>query len=160
MRTVGTVARGIRAPLIKSGDDLAKIVVESVIAASDAEGFPFRDKDVIGITEAIVARAQGNYANTDQIAADIRRKFPDGEVGLIFPILSRNRFGNVLKEGPVEDFSNREEVAKLLRFASTRNTSDAQDVSLTDYIAKMPEKQKCIYYLVSGSYASAATSPA
>lgn len=68
-------------------------------------------------------------------------------------------FGNVLKEGPVEDFSNREEVAKLLRFASTRNTSDTQDVSLTDYIAKMPEKQKCIYYLVSGSYASAATSP-
>ena len=61
-------------------------------------------------------------------------------------------FGNVLKEGPVEDFSNREEVAKLLRFASTRNTSDAQDVSLTDYIAKMPEKQKCIYYLVSVSY--------
>ena len=68
-------------------------------------------------------------------------------------------FGNVLKEGPVEDFTNREEVAKLLRFASTRNTGDAQDVSLADYIAKMPEKQKCIYYLVSGSYASAATSP-
>ena len=68
-------------------------------------------------------------------------------------------FGNVLKEGPVEDFTNREEVAKLLRFASTRNTGDAQDVSLADYIAKMPEKQKRIYYLVSGSYASAATSP-
>ena len=97
MRTVGTVARGIRAPLIKSGDDLAKIVVDSVLAASDAEGFPFHDRDVIGITEAIVARSQGNYASTDQIAADIRAKFPGGELGIVFPILSRNRFGNVLK---------------------------------------------------------------
>ena len=68
-------------------------------------------------------------------------------------------FGNVLKEGPVEDFGNREEVAKLLRFASTHNTGDAQDVSLTDYVSRMSDKQKCIYYLVSGSYASAATSP-
>ena len=91
-RTVGTVSRGVRAPIIRSGDDLAKIVTESVLAASEAEGFAVRDRDIVAMTEAIVARAQGNYATTDDIAEDIKAKYPDGEVGIIFPILSRNRF--------------------------------------------------------------------
>ena len=91
-RTVGTVSRGVRAPIIRSGDDLAKIVTESVLAASEAEGFAVRDRDIVAMTEAIVARAQGNYATTDDIAEDIKAKYPDGEVGVIFPILSRNRF--------------------------------------------------------------------
>ena len=97
MRTVGTVARGVRAPLIKFGDKLADIVCDSVLAASKEEGFELRDRDVIGITEAIVARSQGNYATCDQITTDIKNKFPSGEFAIIFPILSRNRFANLLK---------------------------------------------------------------
>jgi len=93
---VGTTARGIRAPLINPGDDLAAIVADSVIKASESEGFSLRDHDVVGVTEAVVARAQGNFADLEQIAADIRSKFPSGELGIIFPILSRNRFSNVL----------------------------------------------------------------
>ncbi len=94
---VGTVSRGVRAPIIRSGDDLAKIVTESVLLAAEDEGAPIRDRDVIAMTEAIVARAQGNYASTDDIAKDIRNKFPSGEFGVIFPILSRNRFSVCLK---------------------------------------------------------------
>lgn len=97
MRTVGTVARGVRAPLIKAGDDLAEIVVDSVLAASKEEGFTLQERDVIGITEAIVARSQGNYATCGQITADIKNKFPSGEFAIIFPILSRNRFSNLLR---------------------------------------------------------------
>jgi len=97
MRTIGTVARGIRAPLIKTGDDMARIVVESVLAASKEENFPLRDRDVVAVTEAVVARAQGNYASCAQIARDIRSKFPGGELAVTFPILSRNRFSNILK---------------------------------------------------------------
>ena len=96
-RFVGTVSRGIRAPIIRQGDDIAQIVVDSVIAASQGEGFPLRDRDVIAVTEAVVGRAQGNYATTDQIAADVAAKFPSGEIGLIFPILSRNRFAICLR---------------------------------------------------------------
>ena len=96
-RFVGTVSRGIRAPIIRQGDDIAKIVVDSVLAASQGEGFPLRDRDVIAVTEAVVGRAQGNYATTDQIAADVAAKFPEGEIGLIFPILSRNRFAICLR---------------------------------------------------------------
>ncbi len=96
-RFTGTVSRGIRAPIIRQGDDIAKIVVDSVIAASEGEGFPLRDRDVIAVTEAVVGRAQGNYATTDQIAADVAAKFPEGEIGLIFPILSRNRFAICLR---------------------------------------------------------------
>ena len=91
-RTVGTVSRGVRAPIIRSGDDLAKIVTESVLTAAEAEGYAVRDRDIVAMTEAIVARAQGNYATTDDIAEDIKAKYPSGEVGVIFPILSRNRF--------------------------------------------------------------------
>ena len=97
MKSVGTVARSLRAPLIKSGDDIAQIVVDSVLTAANEEGFELRDKDIVGITEAVVARAQGNYASCAQVAADIRNKYPDGILALTFPILSRNRFSNILK---------------------------------------------------------------
>ena len=96
-RLVGTVSRGVRAPIIRENDDICKIVVESVINASISEGFSLRDKDVVGITEAVVARAQGNYATVDDVAADIKTKFPDGTFGVVFPILSRNRFSICLK---------------------------------------------------------------
>lgn len=96
-RVVGTIARGIRAPIIRQGDDIAEIVTQSVIAAAEREAFALRDRDVIAVTEAVVARAQGNYATLDHIAADIKAKFGDGPLGVIFPILSRNRFAMVLK---------------------------------------------------------------
>ena len=96
-RRVGTVSRGIRCPIIREGDDLAKIVTDSVIEASEYEGFPLRDKDVISITESIVARAQGNYASVNDIADDVRAKLGGGTIGVIFPILSRNRFAICLK---------------------------------------------------------------
>lgn len=96
-RLVGTVSRGVRAPIIRENDDICKIVVDSVINASISEGFSLRDKDVVGITEAVVARAQGNYATVDDVAADIKAKFPDGTFGVVFPILSRNRFSICLK---------------------------------------------------------------
>ena len=96
-RLVGTISRGVRAPIIRENDDICKIVVESVINASISEGFSFHDKDVIGITEAVVARAQGNYATVDDVATDIKNKFPEGTIGVVFPILSRNRFSICLK---------------------------------------------------------------
>lgn len=95
--TIGTIARGVRAPIIREGDDLAKIVCESVLAASADAGFGFNDRDVVAVTEAVVARAQGNYATVDAIAADVAAKFPQGEFGVIFPILSRNRFAICLR---------------------------------------------------------------
>ena len=91
-RMVGTVSRGIRAPIIRSGDDLAAIVTDSILEASREDGFEIRDRDIVAMTEAIVARAQGNYASVDDIAADVRAKFGGETVGVIFPILSRNRF--------------------------------------------------------------------
>ncbi|MBQ5840467.1 MAG: coenzyme F420-0:L-glutamate ligase [Clostridia bacterium] len=97
MRLVGTVSRGIRCPIIRQGDDLAAIVADSVLAAAESEGFPLRDRDVISITESIVARAQGNYATIDAIAADVKAKLGGGTIGVIFPILSRNRFSICLK---------------------------------------------------------------
>ncbi len=96
-RAVGTVSRGVRAPIIREGDDLANIVVSSVLDAAKNENFPINDKDVIGVTEAVVARAQGNYATVDAIAADIKAKFPSGEFGVLFPIMSRNRFAICLR---------------------------------------------------------------
>ena len=96
-RMVGTVSRGVRAPIIRSGDDLVEIVSASVLEAAKSENFEIRDHDIIAMTEAIVARAQGNYASTDDIAADVKAKFPGGTVGVIFPILSRNRFSICLK---------------------------------------------------------------
>ena len=96
-RYVGTTSRGIRLPIIKQGDDLSKIVVDSVLEASKNEPFNINDRDVIAITESIVARSQGNYATVDDIAVDVRKKFSGGTVGIIFPILSRNRFAILLK---------------------------------------------------------------
>ncbi len=96
-RRVGTVSRGIRCPIIREGDDLAAIVTESVLEAAKYEGFELRERDVISITESIVARAQGNYASVDDIAADVRAKLGGKTVGVIFPILSRNRFAICLK---------------------------------------------------------------
>lgn len=99
MATVGTISRGIKAPIIKKGDDLVSIVVDSLLAAANDKdtGFKIQDRDVLAVTEAVVARSQGNYATVEQIAKDVRAKTGGGTVGLIFPILSRNRFSLLLK---------------------------------------------------------------
>ncbi len=96
-RMIGTVSRGVRAPIIKSGDDIVEIVASSVLEASEDAGFQFNDKDIVAMTEAIVARAQGNYATVDDIAEDVKAKFGGETVGVIFPILSRNRFAICLR---------------------------------------------------------------
>ncbi len=96
-RTVGTISRGIRCPIIREGDNLAQIVTDSVLAAASEENFEIRDRDVISITESVVARSQGNYATVDAIAEDVRTKTGGGTVGVIFPILSRNRFAICLR---------------------------------------------------------------
>lgn len=96
-RVVGTVSRGLRCPIIHEGDDIEQIVVDSVLKAAEVEGFEIRDRDIVSITESIVARAQGNYATIDQIAQDVHAKFKDETIGVIFPILSRNRFSNILR---------------------------------------------------------------
>lgn len=96
-RAVGTVVRGLRSPIINEGDDIEQITVETVLEAAKAEGYTIEDRDIISITESIVARAQGNYASIDAIATDIRTKFEKGTIGVIFPILSRNRFSTLLQ---------------------------------------------------------------
>lgn len=96
-RFVGTVSRGLRAPIIRQGDDLAQITVDCVLRAAKNEGFSIQDRDIIAVTEAVLARAQGNYAHIRDIAADIQQKFGNDTVGVIFPILSRNRFAICLK---------------------------------------------------------------
>ena len=96
-RMVGTVSRGIRAPIIRNGDDIVEIVTDSILEASKDDGFQIRDRDIVAMTEAIVARAQGNYASVDDIAADVKAKFGGETVGVIFPILSRNRFAICLR---------------------------------------------------------------
>ncbi len=96
-RMVGTVVRGLRAPIIRKGDNIEEIVVNSVLDASKAEGFTIRDRDVVAVTESVVARAQGNYASIDAIAKDISSKFGNETIGVIFPILSRNRFAICLR---------------------------------------------------------------
>ena len=96
-KTVGTIARGIRTPIISSGDDLVKIVTDSVLEASKEEKFEIGERDIIAVTEAVVARAQNNYATIDEIAIDVKNKFPNGTIGVIFPILSRNRFAVCLR---------------------------------------------------------------
>ena len=96
-RKIGTVSRGVRCPIIREGDDLAAIVTESVLSAAQAEGFALRDRDVIAVTESIVARAQGNYASVAAIAADVKEKLGGETIGVMFPILSRNRFAICLK---------------------------------------------------------------
>lgn len=96
-RRVGTISRGIRCPIIREGDDIAAIVVNSVCEAAEIEGFALNDKDVVSVTESVVARAQGNYASVDAISEDIKAKLGDDTIGVIFPILSRNRFAICLR---------------------------------------------------------------
>ena len=96
-RMIGTVSRGVRAPIIRQGDDIVQIVTDSVLEAAADEGFKFNDRDIVAMTEAVVARAQGNYATVDDIATDVKTKFGGETVGVIFPILSRNRFAICLR---------------------------------------------------------------
>lgn len=96
-RVVGTVVRGIRTPIVHEGDSIERIVVESLLKAAEVEGFALRDRDVVGVTESVVARAQGNYASVDTIAHDIKNKFRGDTLGVMFPILSRNRFAILLR---------------------------------------------------------------
>ncbi|MBQ4576913.1 MAG: coenzyme F420-0:L-glutamate ligase, partial [Firmicutes bacterium] len=96
-RMIGTVSRGVRAPIIREGDNLAEIVVDSVVKACASEGIEFNDRDIVAVTEAVVARAQGNYASIDDIAQDVREKLGGETIGVIMPILSRNRFSVCLK---------------------------------------------------------------
>ena len=96
-RMVGTVSRGVRAPIISSGDDIVEIVTNSVLEASANDGFEIRNRDIVAITESIVARAQGNYATVDNIAVDVKAKLGGETIGVIFPILSRNRFAICLR---------------------------------------------------------------
>ena len=96
-RKIGTISRGVRCPIIREGDDIAAIVVDSVIEAANAEGFELRDRDVVAVTESVVARAQGNYASVDAIAKDVKAKLGGETIGVIFPILSRNRFAICLR---------------------------------------------------------------
>lgn len=96
-RKVGTISRGIRCPIIRQGDDIASIVVKSLMEAAESEGFELRDRDVVSVTESVVARAQGNYASVEAIAADVKAKLGGETIGVIFPILSRNRFAICLK---------------------------------------------------------------
>ena len=97
MRNVGTTVRGIRTPIIKENDDLANIVVNSLMAAKESEEFEFKDKDIVAITEAVVGISEGNYVTVDDIASDVQNKFPSRNIGVVYPILSRNRFSMILK---------------------------------------------------------------
>jgi F420-0:gamma-glutamyl ligase len=132
-RTVGTIARGIRTPIVKEGDDLIQTVVDSVLEAAKEENFQLRDKDVIGITESLVARAQGNYADIDAIGKDVANKFPD-EIGIVFPILSRNRFSILLK-GIIK--SNRK-VHLLLSYPSDEVGNQLMDMDEMDKLDLNP----------------------
>ena len=97
MRCVGTVVHGIRTPIVKENDDLATIVVDSLMAAKESEGFEFKDKDIVAITEAVVGISEGNYVTVDDVAEDVKSKFPSKNIGVVYPILSRNRFSIILK---------------------------------------------------------------
>ncbi|MCR5162151.1 MAG: coenzyme F420-0:L-glutamate ligase, partial [Lachnospiraceae bacterium] len=97
MRTVGTVSRGVRLPIVKQGDDLIKVVTDSIKAMGEEQGLTFHEKDVVAVTESVVARVQGNYVGIDDIAADCRAKFGGDKIGIVFPILSRNRIAICLK---------------------------------------------------------------
>lgn len=127
-RLVGTVSRGIRAPIIREGDDIARIVVDSVLSASASAGFQLGDQDVVAVTEAVVARAQGNYATVEQIAADVKAKFGDHTVGVVFPILSRNRFAICLKGIA----SGAKKVVLMLSYPSDEVGNHLIDLDLVD----------------------------
>ncbi len=127
-RITGTVVRGIRAPIINSGDDIAKIVADSVMKASEIEGFAVRDRDIAAITESVVARSQGNYASIDAIAQDIRSKFGNDTIGVIFPILSRNRFAICLR-GIAKGASK---IVLMLSYPSDEVGNHLVDIDLLD----------------------------
>ena len=97
MRTTGVTSRGIVTPVFQQGDDLVKAVTECICNASENEGFALHDRDIVAVTEAVVGRTQGNYATCEQIAKDIRNKLGEGPIGIVFPILSRNRFSILLR---------------------------------------------------------------
>ncbi|HZK01783.1 MAG TPA: coenzyme F420-0:L-glutamate ligase [Anaerovoracaceae bacterium] len=127
-RMVGTVARGLRAPIIRQGDDLEKIAIDTVMKAYEAEGFKPRDRDILCMTEAVVARAFGNYATADQLAIDVSDKFGEDTVGVIFPILSRNRFAVCLK-GIAKGVAN---IVLMLSYPADEVGNRLIDVDLID----------------------------
>lgn len=133
MRTVGTTARGIRTPIVRRGDDLVNIVVDSLIQAATSSGFNIGDRDVLGITESLLARAQGNYASAYDISTDIKQKFPS-TIGIVFPILSRNRFSIILK-GIID--SGRD-VVLLLSYPSDEVGNHLMDVDKMDELKINP----------------------
>ena len=127
-RLIGTVSRGIRAPIIREGDDLAAIVVDSVVNALESENIAIGEKDVIAVTEAVLGRAQGNYATVDNVAADMRAKFGTGTVGVIFPILSRNRF-SILLRGIAK---GADKIVLMLSYPSDEVGNHLMDMDLLD----------------------------
>lgn len=133
VRTVGTTSRGIRTPIVKKGDDLVNIVVDSLLKAASSENFNINDRDVLGITESLLARAQGNYATADAIGKDIELKFPS-TVGLVFPILSRNRFSIILK-GII---SSGRKIVLLLSYPSDEVGNHLMDVDKMDELKINP----------------------
>ncbi len=132
-RTVGTTARGIRTPIIKKGDDLANIVVDSLLEASIKENFQIESRDVLGITESLLARAQGNYVATSAISQDIKEKFPS-TIGLVFPILSRNRFSIILKS----IIESGRKVVLLLSYPSDEVGNHLMDIDKMDELKINP----------------------
>ncbi|MBR6413331.1 MAG: coenzyme F420-0:L-glutamate ligase [Oscillospiraceae bacterium] len=128
MRTIGTVVRGVRAPIIRQGDDIAAITAESVMAAWEEAGIIPRDRDVVAVTESVVARAQGNYATIQQVAADVKAKTGGGTVGVAFPILSRNRFSLLLKSIALAS----KKVVVLLSYPSDEVGNHLVDLDLLD----------------------------
>ena len=130
MRYIGTQAKGIRLPIINKGDPLAKIVTDHVVDTAKYEGFSLKENDIVAVTEAIVAKAQGNYATLDQVASDIRQKYPSGQVGVVFPILSRNRFFNILKSIVL----GAKEVFVLLSYPADEVGNPIMDIQQVDEI--------------------------
>ncbi len=129
-RIVGTISRGLRAPIIKSGDCVEQIVTDTLLKASSQENFQIKDRDIIAVTESVVARAQGNYASTDVIAKDIYNKFGDDTIGVIFPILSRNRFAVCLR-GIAKGAASRK-VILMLSYPSDEVGNHLIDIDLLD----------------------------
>ena len=150
MRNVGTIVRGIRTPIIKEGDDLASIVVDSVLKASKSEKFDFNDKDVIAVTEAVVGISEGNFATLDQIAKDIKNKLNSEHIGVVFPILSRNRFAVLLSAMA----RSTKKITILSSFPSDEVGNDIlykddlikYNIGLSDLITEEEYKEKFIHF--------------
>lgn len=131
-RIVGTVVRGLRCPIVKQGDKIEDIVVESVLKASEAEGFSINDKDIVTVTESVVARAQGNYASVSSIAKDIKSKFENDTIGVIFPILSRNRFAICLRGIAQGASQGAKKIVLMLSYPSDEVGNHLVDLDLLD----------------------------